>query len=45
MSSMDLKTLFMLVAAMGGLAALWWFGWFAGVTETLMEVKRLTTHN
>jgi hypothetical protein len=41
----DLKTLLLLVLAMGGLAAIWWFGWFGPVADQLMEVKRLTTYD
>jgi hypothetical protein len=40
----DFKTLLMLVVAMGALAAIWWFGWFGGITEQFLEIKRLTTH-
>jgi hypothetical protein len=39
------KMLFWLVASMAGLVAIWWFGWFASFTETMMEIKRLTTHS
>jgi hypothetical protein len=41
----NLKTLFWIVLSMGCLVAIWWFGWFRSVTETLLEIKRLTTHD
>jgi hypothetical protein len=40
----DFKTLLLVVLAFGGLAALWWFGWFGGVHEQLMQIKELTTY-
>ena len=41
----NIKGLFWIVLSMGGLVAISWFGWFASFTETMMEIKRLTTHN
>jgi len=39
------KGLFWLVLSMAALVAIWWFGWFSAVTETFLEIKRLTTHD
>jgi hypothetical protein len=36
--------LFWFVAAMAGLAAMWWFGWFGPVTDTFLQIKRNTTY-
>lgn len=40
----DAKMLFLILLAMGAIAAIWWFGWFGPVTDTFLEIKKNTTY-
>jgi hypothetical protein len=40
----DAKMLFLILLAMGALAAIWWFGWFGPVTDQFLEIKKYTTY-
>jgi hypothetical protein len=33
-----------IVLAMGALVAGWWFGWFSGVTDSFLQIKKYTTY-
>ena len=39
----DKKLLLVIVLAFGGLAAIWWFGWFGPAIEVL-NIKKYTAH-
>ena len=41
----DMKMLLLIVAAMGILAAGWWFGWFAPITDMFLQIKKYSVHH